>query len=346
MPFSIEFTPHTLQFIVPGGTSRGVLTEKPSGLLSVSKNGVTGYGEYSIIPGLSIDKTEKLAFYLTKLKEKPEPDFWLKNTDFLEELPALYFALETALLDFANGGKKQIYQNAFSRGETGIPINGLIWMGTKEFMLAQIKEKIDEGYNCLKVKIGAIDYETEISILQHIRKVYSKKNLILRVDANGAFSYEQAQKVLNDLEKLHVHSIEQPIKQGQVEWMERLCASTPTPIALDEELIGIFGLEGKKDLLKAIKPQYIILKPSLLGGLKASQEWIETAKAQNIDYWITSALEGNVGLNAVAQFTYEQKASGHQGLGTGKLFSNNWNSPLYIEKGYLWYGDNTAWNVK
>ncbi|MGQ1891566.1 o-succinylbenzoate synthase [Thermophagus sp. OGC60D27] len=333
-----ELKPYKLIFKKPGGTSRGVLTEKPSWFITVydsSLPAVKGVGECSLIPNLSPDDLpgieEKIAFVCENIDTLQE--------DYHETLirwPALRFSVETALMDLKTGGKRLLYPSSFTRGEVGIPINGLIWMGGVEDMLRQIEDKLSSGFSCLKLKIGALDFEAEFTVLQQLRNRFSKDYLELRVDANGAFSPSQAPNVLERLARLDVHSIEQPIKAGQWQEMARLCESTPIPIALDEELIGVNTLEEKKKLAATIRPQYLILKPSLTGGFKASREWIEVAEKNNIGWWVTSALESNIGLNAIAQWTFTLNNPMPQGLGTGQVFSNNVSAPLFIKNGYLW----------
>jgi L-alanine-DL-glutamate epimerase-like enolase superfamily enzyme len=219
-------------------------------------------------------------------------------------------------------------------------------MGSENFMKQQIKDKLEAGFTCIKMKIGAIDFDRELALLKSIRKEFDANTIELRVDANGAFKPLEALEKLKILSDVELHSIEQPIKQGQIEAMAALCAQTPLPIALDEELIGVFSLAAKQKLIDTIKPQYIILKPTLVGGIKGSNDWIATAKAKQIDWWITSALESNVGLNAIAQYTFSKNSTLPQGLGTGGLFTNNFESPLYVEHGFLHYDNTTPWHIK
>lgn len=328
-----------LIFKVPAGTSRGTLKTKNSWILSLEKDGVIGKGEISIIEGLSPDFKDLQSFE-AKIEEtclflrtwSIEHRAWMEN---LQEFPAILFGFETALLDLQNGGKGIIFENDFSRGKRKIPINGLVWMGSEEFMSQQIKQKIAEGFTTIKMKIGAIDLNTEISLLKSIREKYSEQELTLRVDANGAFTPSQAKSVLKQLAELKIHSIEQPIKAGQWEEMKELCSNTPTPIALDEELIGITDKQEKINLLETIQPQYIILKPSLHGGISGTQEWITLAETKKIPWWITSALESNIGLNAICQLAGEYKNSLPQGLGTGALFKNNIECGLRVENGLI-----------
>ena len=263
-----------------------------------------------------------------------------------EGFPAVKFGYETALKGLDSNSPVLLFPSDFTNGKIGIPINGLIWMGTKEFMLQQVAQKIDAGFTCLKLKIGAIDFESELEILSSIRELYSAEKLEIRVDANGAFTPENAKRKLEILASFNLHSIEQPIQPGQTEEMQKLCAETPLPIALDEELIGIANRSEKIKLLEQIQPQYIILKPTLLGGIKASEEWISLAKERNIGWWITSALESNIGLNAIAQWTATLDTKNFQGLGTGGLFTNNIESPLYVSEGFLWHEPKGIWNLE
>ncbi|WP_010422629.1 o-succinylbenzoate synthase [Anaerophaga thermohalophila] len=336
-----DYQPYKLMFKTPGGTSRGVLTEKQSWFITIYDDAAPskrGIGECSVLPKLSYDDRPGL-------KEKIE--FVCKNADalrddFHDELrdwPSLRFAVETALIGLSTPGSDILFPSAFTRGEHGIPINGLIWMGAPDYMLQQIEEKILAGFTCLKMKIGAIGFDEEYRILEALRRRFSKDQLELRVDANGAFSPAQAPGILDKLARLDIHSVEQPIRAGHWEEMAALCESSPIPIALDEELIGINDIEEKKQMMNTIRPQFIILKPSLTGGLKASEEWIQIAGDNGTGWWITSALESNIGLNAIAQWTYTLDNRMPQGLGTGQVFSNNVPSRLYTDKGHLWMHD-------
>jgi o-succinylbenzoate synthase len=256
------------------------------------------------------------------------------------ELPSIRFGLETAILDWMNGGKKRILANAFYDAQKPIPINGLIWMGDREFMLKQIDQKLKEGFNCIKMKIGAIDFEQETELLGYIRAKFSPEQIILRVDANGAFSPEEAMKKLEKLAEYHIQSIEQPIPAGNIQDMRALCQVTPLAIALDEELIGV---QDKVNLLDGIQPQHIILKPTLVGGILETQEWIKLAEERNIGWWMTSALESNIGLNAISQLASTFGSDIPQGLGTGKLYHNNLESPLEIQSGFIRYNPEIDW---
>lgn len=338
MNLKIAIEPLTLHFKRPSGTSRGILLKKNSWIITIwdqNNAEVKGKGECSIIESLSPDWNENYVFNLNYLTAHFSE---LQNIDhpWFEDKPSIKFGVETALLDLKNGGKQILFPSLFTNGEEGIKINGLIWMGDKDFMFQQIKEKIEAGFTCIKMKIGAIDFEAEIDLLRYIRTHFSQSDIELRVDANGAFSYSSALEKLKTLSDYKLHSIEQPIRQGNIEHMARLCETTPLDIALDEELIGVHGTE-RISLLDAIKPQYIILKPSLVGGLKESNDWINKSEERGIRWWITSALESNIGLNAIAQWTYTLNNKMPQGLGTGQLYTNNTKSPLQIEKGFLYH---------
>ncbi|MCR9017491.1 o-succinylbenzoate synthase [Aquiflexum gelatinilyticum] len=345
-----SYQPYLLKFKFDAGTSRGVLKEKVSYILkAVSKHNpeVIGWGEAAPLPKLSIDDvrnfeevlegTVKKLSGMSVMDSESEVLEWVK-TNISENFPSIHFAFETALLDLLHGGKKMIFDTPFFHSEKAMPINGLIWMGDREFMLDQIDKKLAEGYSCIKMKIGAIDFDQECDLLGYIRKRFGAEKVTLRVDANGAFTTKEALEKLKTLHEFDLHSIEQPIKQGQLPEMESLCRLSPLPIALDEELIGIHNLEEKRRLLETIRPQYIILKPTLLGGIGSSREWIGLAESMDIGWWMTSALESNIGLNAIAQFTSIYNIILPQGLGTGQLYHNNIDSPLRIEKGEIKYG--------
>jgi o-succinylbenzoate synthase len=333
---------YTLNFKRPSGTSRGVMTTKETWFIILESNGKTGVGECGILRGLSIDDRPD---YEAKLK-------WVCNNiniglrDLLDELiefPSIQFGLEIAFKSLESKYQFNLFPSAFTKGFNCIPINGLVWMGDEDFMRTQIKEKIEAGFDCIKLKIGAIDFQTELDILKSIRSEFSVSDIELRVDANGAFSPKDALEKLKRLSEYQLHSIEQPIKQGQWQEMAELCAKTPLDIALDEELIGVFSVSRRKQLLQSIKPQYIILKPSLIGGFHNSNNWIMLAKKNNVNWWITSALESNIGLNAIAQYTYTLKNTMPQGLGTGSLFTNNFDSPLTVKSGTLQYDLKQNW---
>lgn len=340
-----SYKKYTLDFKRPSGTSRGVLTQKETWFIQLEDNGQVGYGECGLLRGLSIDDRsdyeEKLAWTCKNIERGLDVLY-----SELKEFPSIQFGLEMALLSLQAEDPFVLFPSAFTRGEEGIPINGLVWMGEPDFMQEQISSKIKAGFNCIKMKIGAIDFEAEMELLKGIRAQFSPEEITLRVDANGAFTSKNALSKLKRLATLGLHSIEQPIKQNQIDEMQRLCKQSTLPIALDEELIGIFNKAAKKRLLSHINPQYIILKPSLIGGFRGSEEWIAIAEELNIGWWITSALESNIGLNAIAQFTHTKKTRIPQGLGTGSLFTNNVSSPLKINNGQLFYHAETLWSFQ
>ena len=305
---------------------------------------VTGKGEISIIPGLSPEYTDQKTFK-KKIEEvisalndgawNPQQGPHAAFLKTLKDFPSILFGVETAWLNFTNGGRGIYFDNAFSRGKQKIAINGLVWMGTPEFMKEQIDQKVKSGFTTIKMKIGAINLETELEILKSIRREFTKDQLTLRVDANGAFTKEEANQVLQQLSELEIHSIEQPIPAGNILEMRELCRTTPVPIAIDEELIGIHSKDDKRKLIESIHPQFIILKPSLHGGISGTQEWIQLAEQQNILWWMTSALESNIGLNAICQFTAQYQNPLPQGLGTGSLYANNFVSDLVVRNGLI-----------
>ena len=308
----------------------------------ITSGDLVGVGECGIFRGLSCDDRpdyeEKLAWLCKHIHWSFE-----KLYAELMEFPSIQFGLEQAILSLKANNNYDMFPSDFSKGKDSIPINGLIWMGDKQFMQEQIANKLEDGFSTLKMKIGAIDFNTELGILEGIRKHYSSSELELRVDANGAFTKEDALTKLEQLAAFGIHSIEQPVKAGQWELMTDLCKASPIPIALDEELIGILHTEEKRAMLKKIQPQFIILKPSLIGGFFGSKEWISLAEEFGIGWWITSALESNIGLNAIAQFCYTLNNDMPQGLGTGSLFDNNIDSPLYVSKGALHYDPKQKW---
>lgn len=337
MSYHIQIIPKVLHFKQPAGTSRGTYITRKSWYLLLTSDEVPGrygIGECAPLPKLSCDDLPDYEYLLTEICRQTEinngPD-----TEILRPYPSILFGLETAFRHF-HTGSFALWNTPFSRGEAGIPINGLIWMGDYKKMLEQIETKMQSGFRCIKLKIGAINFEEELALLKHIRAHFSAEEIELRVDANGAFSPTDALNKLHKLAELNLHSIEQPIRAGQWEEMAKLTAETPLPIALDEELIGCNTLQGKKELLSVIKPQYIILKPSLHGGISGGQEWIDEAERQKIGWWITSALESNIGLNAIAQWCATFNNPLPQGLGTGALFTDNVEMPLSIHKDCLW----------
>ena len=336
--YTINIIPRILHFKQPAGTSRGTYTTRKVWYIYLSTTEYperVGVGECAPLPKLSCedlpDYEQILCNACRCLEQTGELD-----TEALRDYPSILFGLETALRHYETQSWA-LWDTPFSRGETGIPINGLIWMGDFDRMLQQIEVKMQSGYRCIKLKIGAINFEEELALLKHIRAHYSAREIELRVDANGAFSPIDAMEKLNRLAELELHSIEQPIRAGQWEEMARLTADTPLPIALDEELIGCNTPEGKQDLLTSVRPQYIILKPSLHGGISGGNEWIAEAEKQHIGWWITSALESNIGLNAIAQWCATFRNPLPQGLGTGLLFTDNIEMPLEIRKDCLWF---------
>lgn len=324
-----SYIKHNLIFKKQAGTSRGVLLEKPSWFLILDSNGKRGIGECSILPKLSLEKNTDLSPVFDSICN----DILLGKEYLInkwQHYPAVKFAIEMAFCDLEFGEEKQFYDTPFYSQQKGIQTNGLIWMGSKTEMLTQVDEKIAQGFSCVKLKIGAINWEDELDILKHIRSKYDKHSIELRVDANGAFDPQEAIHKLDELAKLDIHSIEQPIKAEQWDKMADLCQNTPLPIALDEELIPVLDNQRRFEMLNHIKPQYIILKPSLIGGFSDSEYWINIANQLNIGWWATSALESNIGLNAIAQWTSKMETTMPQGLGTGSLFTNNISSPLKI----------------
>jgi o-succinylbenzoate synthase len=339
-----HYTKYLLKFKVPGGTSRGILTEKETWFLILEDNNSKGIGECGLFRGLSSDDVPE---YEDKLDWVCTHIHWGKER-LLQELtafPSIQFGLEQAFLSLGSKVPFQLFPSDFANNQQSIPINGLIWMGELEFMQRQIREKIEQGFNCLKLKIGALSFDTELELLAQIRQDHPANELELRVDANGAFQPDEALEKLKALAAYDLHSIEQPVKAGNPEAMAALCDQTPLPIALDEELIGITDVTKKAELLQTIRPQYIILKPSLVGGFSGSEEWIQLAEKMNIGWWITSALESNIGLNAIAQWTYTLGVKMPQGLGTGSLFVNNIKSPLVVENGRLRYIQDNSWDT-
>lgn len=339
-----DYKRHILKFRRPSGTSRGIMTEKETWFIILEKDGKRGIGECGLLRSLSIDDRPD---YELKLKwacaniDLGEAALWKALSDF----PSIQFGLETAFRSLEAEDPYLLFPSAFTKGKESIPINGLVWMGEEPYMKQQIEEKLQQGFNCIKLKIGAIDFEKEVGLLRFIRENFSSKEIEIRVDANGAFSINEALDKLNKLSHFKLHSIEQPIRKQQHDSMSELCKNTPLPIALDEELIGVIGIENKEALLQKIKPQYIILKPSLVGGFRGSKEWIDLAEKYNIGWWITSALESNIGLNAIAQWTYLLNNPMPQGLGTGALYTNNFDSPLEVKNGQLWYNPELCWKV-
>ena len=332
-----NWTKRTLVFKMPAGTSRGVMKTRDVWYITLSENGITGIGECAPLPGLSLDDFEQIDSKLEKICT--DPVTCLKDLSLLSDFPSIRFGLEMAYLDLQNGGG----QNYYGSIEL-IKINGLIWMGDPDFMIDQLEQKLAEGWKCIKIKIGAINFDKELEILQSIRSRFGRNILELRVDANGAFTENNVNEKLDRLAEFDLHSIEQPIRPGQWDLLSELCASSPIAIALDEELIPLINDEDIIEMMDKVNPQYLVLKPSLLGGFEESEKWIKLANEQNVGWWITSALESNIGLNGIFQWTAKMKPDGFQGLGTGQLFTNNIPSPLRVKSGELFQVEIPIWN--
>jgi O-succinylbenzoate synthase len=339
-PMKARAVKHTLLFKRPSGTSRGVLTEKDTYFLILEANGKQGIGECGLLKGLSIDDVPEYEAILEELCNQLNNN--TLDSTLISNFPSLQMGLEMAQESLKADSPFLLYPSDFTKSISPIPINGLVWMGEFDFMQAQIEEKLTQGFRCVKLKIGALDFSKELLLLEQIRKHFTAQQIEIRVDANGAFSPESALDKLKILAQFELHSIEQPIAAGQHEQMRVLCEQSPLSIALDEELIGVSSMQ-KEALLDKIRPQYIILKPSLLGGFAASLEWIQLAEARQIGWWVTSALESNIGLNAIAQWTATLTTDKPQGLGTGGLYTNNIPSPLVVENGYLRYDSRQQW---
>lgn len=349
MSLRAHYFKKVLHFNFDARTSRGRMRDKVSWIIKLwysDNEGVFGFGECGPLPGLSVDDRPDFEEVMIKYLEKIE-----SYGDTLDSLtqaipsgfPSLKFAIETAYYDLKNGGNRIVFNNAFSSGKK-IPINGLVWMGDLDLMLQQVSLNISQGYTCIKLKIGGLNFDKECDILHYIRSKYFRENIILRLDANGAFKPDEALLKLHELSRFNIHSIEQPVKPG-LPIMEELCRQSPIPIALDEELIGVDAYTSKNELLERIKPQFIILKPGLVGGFTTCDEWIELAERLNIGWWITSALESNIGLNAICQYTAKYNTTLHQGLGTGTLYEDNFESPLMVSKGEIFYNTKRLWNL-
>lgn len=337
----VSYQKYTLNFKQPAGTSRGVLYQKESWFIIVQQDNTFGIGECGLLRGLSID--DRLD-YEEKLKWACQ-NFHLSVEELafeLREFPSIFMGVETAKRSFQSVDPFVLFPSDFTSGHKSIDINGLVWMGSESFMHTQMLEKLVQQFSCVKMKIGALDFESELKLLKELRECAPQ--IEIRVDANGAFSVKEALTKLEKLALVGIHSIEQPIATKQWDFMAHLCEISPIPIALDEELIGVFDVEHKKQLLKTIKPQYIILKPSLMGGLRGSEEWVHLAENENIGWWATSALESSIGLNAIAQWTFAMNVQRPQGLGTGSLYTNNFESPLLVSNAALHYKPELPWN--
>ncbi len=340
-----SWTKYTLEFRRPAGTSRGTLGLKDSYFIRLEGDGIKGLGECGILRGLSADDRPD---YESKLHEVcKQIDSYDRALSLISELdvwPSIQGGLEMALLDFKSDNHI-LFPSDFTDGFERQPINGLIWMGEPDFMLSQLEERLEQGYLVIKMKIGALDLEQEIKLIEKVRERYGPHEIQLRVDANGAFSPKNVMPILQRLDDLRVHSIEQPIKAGQWKDLARICKESPLPIALDEELIGVFEGQRKEEMLDKIQPRYIILKPSFLGGFKKAEEWIDEAEKRGIGWWVTSALESNYGLSAISQWNYNLYGHMASGLGTGSLYTNNFESPLHLVRGTIAYDPEKEWDL-
>ncbi len=357
MSLKAYFVKKTFKFRFDAGTSRGILREKDSYFVIITDSEqakTVGIGEAAPLKGLSPDDIpdfESRLEYIIHNFNLLDVQLYDWNINIIisqlitNDLPSIKFAFETALWDFLNGGSRVIFKNDFSKRRSQIAINGLVWMGNEYFMREQIAEKLAAGFKIIKMKIGAIDFDTEYKLLQSIRESYTSDIITLRVDANGSYSPAEAREVLKALKKLEVHSIEQPIEAEQLDEMARLCEENIVPIALDEELIGITNYVQKRNLLKHVMPQYIIIKPTLIGGIQDSKEWIDAARQFNVGWWMTSALESNIGLNAISQFAAEYLPDVPHGLGTGQLYVENIPSPLEVKDGFISLSSTQNWDL-
>lgn len=340
-----SYITYPLVFVRPAGTSRGVLEEKPCWfIILTSQEGVRGIGEVSFIPGLSMGDPEEMEIqldHICKLISLGEMD----PLQSLPTMPGVQFALETAVRDMESGGRRMHYPSPFTEGQEGIPTNGLIWMGAKDFMINQIRDKMNLGFNVLKLKVGTLHFSEELDVVRWIRNEFGRSDLEIRLDANGAWKPDEAMEKMEHLARFGIHSIEQPIAPGQWEELAKLCSQSTIHIALDEELIVLSDLQLRSALLEQVKPAYIILKPGLLGGFPATSQWIAEAETLGIGWWVTSALESTIGLNAIAQWTSQLGATMHQGLGTGALYTNNIDSPLQMRGESLWFRPEYRWDL-
>jgi len=349
-----SYIKYPLHFYRPAGTSRGKLIAKDSWFLSIkNENGQTGIGEVSFIPGLSLEDPGEIESSLSHVCEKLE-DGRMDLSERLPKSPGIQFALESAAADLMNGGKRILYPSEFTEGKAGIPFNGLIWMGDRSYLTEQIREKMKSGFRVLKLKVGALEHQDELQVLSWIRTEYKSADLEIRLDANGAWSPELAPERIEAFARFSIHSIEQPIRAGQIDEMADICLNPPIPVALDEELIGVTEEKERISLMEKIRPSYIIIKPGLLGGFSEAEKWIAIARSDRpagisgsggTGWWITSALESNIGLNAIAQWTYTLGTDRTQGLGTGHLYKNNIPSPLETERNFLWSRPEKKWDI-
>lgn len=339
-----HYCKYVLEFKIPSGTSRGILTTKDSYFIIIREHDRVGIGECGLLKGLSIDDVEDYEEILSEVCEQISVGFNTLSEKYVR-YPSIQFGLEQAFLSLEAHDPFLLFPSSFTQGNSGIPINGLIWMGDESFLSEQLVQKTAAGFHCIKMKIGALDFDSELRFIKSLRERYSADQVELRLDANGAFHPAEALEKLELLSQFQIQSIEQPVAPGRPDIMADLCRKSPIPIALDEELIGFFTADKKRSLLQRIRPQYIILKPSLVGGFARSQEWIDLAEELKIGWWVTSALESNIGLNAIAQWTSALNTTMYQGLGTGGLYTNNFKSPLEIRQGMLYYHRGVEWSA-
>jgi O-succinylbenzoate synthase len=344
---------HVLKFKMPGGTSRGVLTNKETYIVRLFEvDRLVAIAEFNRFESLSIDplntynkELQKATLRFISLLDRIDNPNDASIKSLLQDyskFPSIQFGIEQLALSYLSTSSPfHLFDSNFIRGESSIAINGLIWMGDANFMMAQVEPLLEKGFKCLKMKIGAINFDEEFQILKSIRDRFSSEELTLRVDANGGFDPESVLTVLENLALLEIHSIEQPIEAGQWQEMARIVEKSPIPVALDEELIGLTEMESRLNCIETIKPDYLIFKPALIGGYDA----IEQYRKIHDKFWVTSALESNVGLNAIAQYTATLNQTIEQGLGTGSLYSNNFDSPLLVSKGALYYQNTVPWNI-
>lgn len=350
-----QYFTYSFNFKFLAGTSRGSLQNKKSWFLKIwddSDLRLTGIGEAGPLPKLSIDYDEaqlestlkEVANNIHKVSLENDPAVSMTELG-LDPLkfPSITMAMETALFDLRNGGGRMVYKNLFIEGKKSLPINGLIWMGEKDFMIQQIDNKLEQGFDCIKIKVGALDFHVELEILSYLRE--KSADVEIRLDANGAFNENNVSSRLEKLAKFNIHSIEQPVKQGNWELMKQVVQDSPIKVALDEELIGIDSSLEKEELLSVLNPDYIILKPSLVGGFASTNSWINLAEKRGIGWWVTSALESNIGLNAICQFTAGYDTNMYQGLGTGSLYHNNIPSPLEVKDQKILYNTQLSWDM-
>jgi len=352
MKLHIKVSSIIFDFKFDAGTSRGVLKQKTSWFIQIAEvenPNLYGVGECGPLPGLSPEfglDIEKLLYqYANGIENLTIESIHDHINKIPSQYPGIKFAIETALLDLKAGGKRLLFPSTFTEGESSININGLVWMGEESFMWTQTEKLVQKGFKSIKMKIGALNFESELKFIEKFRAHFPSSEFELRLDANGAFAADLALEKLQALSQFDIHSIEQPIKQGQIKEMAQICRESPIPIALDEELIGIASKEEKSQLIKSVTPDYLILKPTLVGGLQSTLEWIQIAEMHNVKWWLTSMLESNVGLNAIAQFVATLDPDLPQGLGTGQLYANNIPSPMFLDGPYMKYGFHEDWKL-